>query len=363
MGEHTMKLKLITTLCVIFAGSAVFAHHGSNGQFNHDIKVEVSGVVTDVRFVNPHSYIYFDATGAAGETQEWRCEMNGASGLRRSGWSEEMFVTGTPITIHGSQARREVFGCYMDTVTFADGRVVGRGDKLGSLADEAIAEVELAPGTPVLNGRWHAPPDRGHVPEGVEAATLAAAWPVDLPVPEGRAFFALSEMGRAAVADFNREMNPRFHCQASNIFHDWWFNQTVHQIDQTDDKIVITYGFMDIVRTIHLDMDSHPTNITPSRAGHSIGKWDGDTLVVDTVGFEEGWLAAVREGVKHSDQMHTVEKFDLSDDGEWLIMTYTINDPLYLSEPYTAQLSQMKTAAPFVPYDCVELTDERVEGF
>ncbi len=49
----------------------------------------------------------------------------------------------------------------------------------------------------------------------------------------------------------------------------------------------MTYGFMNIVRTIHLDMDSHPENITPSLAGHSIGKWEGDTLVVDTIGFEE----------------------------------------------------------------------------
>ena len=120
---------------------------------------------------------------------------------------------------------------------------------------------------------------------------------------------------------------------------------------------------MDIVRTIHLDMDEHPENITPSRAGHSIGKWEGNTLVVDTIGFEEGWLQARGEGIMHSDQMHTVERFNLSDDGEWLVMTYTINDPVNLQKPYTAQLTQGKTSAPYSSYDCEDLTEERVEGF
>ena len=165
------------------------------------------------------------------------------------------------------------------------------------------------------------------------------------------------------MADFHREMNPRFYCQPTNIFLDWWFDQNVNKIEQTDDKIVMTYGFMDVVRTIHLDMDEHPENITPSRTGHSIGRWEGDTLVVDTIGFEEGWLEATRQGVKHSDQMHTVERFNLSEDGQWLVMTYTINDPVALSAPYNSQLVHGKTLVPYSRYDCEDLTEERVEGF
>ncbi len=356
-------MKLLTALTFTLASTAALAHHGSNGQFNRDIKVEVTGVVTDVRIVNPHSYVYFDATSATGETQEWRCEMRGASGLIRAGWTKAMFATGTPITIKGSQARREEFGCMMDSVTFADGRTLARNDKIAPLLEEAVAEVDLAPGTPVINGRWAAPPGRGHTPGPSEAAAKAAAWPADIPVPTGRVSFVPTPEGKAAAANFSIEMNPRLQCEETNIFHDWWFDGHVNKVKQTDDKIIMTYGFMDLVRTIHLDMASHPDNITPSRAGHSIGKWVGDTLVVDTVGFEAGWLAAVRTGVKHSDQMHTVERFNLSEDGEWLIMTYTINDPLYLAEPYTAQLTQNKTNEPYSDYACVELTEERVKGF
>ncbi len=354
-------MKKITALILSLAATAVFAHHGSNGQFNHDIKVEVTGLVTDARFVNPHAYIYFNAVGDNGETQEWRCELRGGSLLKRNGWTEEMFAEGTRITVNGSQARREEFGCYTDTITFADGRVVTRYDVLDPVIEQVVEEVNLAPGTPVLHGHWVASERGGAAPEAA-AEFAQSLWPAD--VPQGRQEFAVSEMGAAAVGDnFDREMNPRFHCQATNLFHDWWFDMHVNKIEQTDDRIVMTYGFMDIERTIHLDMDEHPVGIVPSRAGHSIGWWEGNTLVVDTIGFEEGWLEATRQGIKHSDQMHTVERFDLSDDGEWLVLTYTINDPLYLTQPYTGQLTQGKTLAPYDSYECEDLTEERVEGF
>jgi hypothetical protein len=357
-------MKFLAVIPFVLAAGVANAHHGSNGQFNHEVKVNVSGVVTGVRFVNPHAYIYFNATSDSGETQEWRCELRGGSILKRTGWTEDMFVKGTEISVVGSQARREEFGCYTDTITFADGRTVARNEVIKpQVAQEVVADVDLAEGTPNINGRWVAPGRRDE-PAAAAVATAKAAWPAGVPVVEGRPSFQVSEAGKLAVGNnFNRELNPRFHCQATNLFHDWWFDQNVNKIEQTDDKIVMTYGFMDIVRTIHLDMDSHPKNITPSRSGHSIGKWEGDTLVVDTIGFEEGWLEATRVGVKHSDQMHTVEKFNLSDDGQWLIMTYTINDPLYLEQPFTAQLTHGKTNAPYTQYDCEDLTEERVDGF
>ena len=61
-------------------------------------------------------------------------------------------------------------------------------------------------------------------------------------------------------------------------------------------------------RTIYMDGRSHPESLDPSYYGHSIGWWDGDTLVVDTVGFNEGfWMD--REGRPHTNQLHTLEKF------------------------------------------------------
>ena len=73
-------------------------------------------------------------------------------------------------------------------------------------------------------------------------------------------------------------------CEPTNIIVDYNFDQMVNKIEQYYDKIIINYGFMDVVRTIHLSSD-FPKTIEPSLTGHSIGVWKGDTLVVTTKGF------------------------------------------------------------------------------
>ena len=182
------------------------------------------------------------------------------------------------------------------------------------------------------------------------------------PSGPGRQSYQQSEAGIAASAGHEREDNPRFHCEATNIFRDWTFDQHMNRIEQKEDAIILTYGFMDIVRTIHLEMDSHPDDIVASRGGHSIGKWDGDTLVVDTVGFSEGYLDG-RDGVKHSDQLHVVERFSLSEDGNSLIRTYSGEDPLYLTATFEGQDEIDISEAEYDPYNCEDLTEEIVEGF
>lgn len=360
-------MKILVALALSLLTNIAVAHHGSNGQFNHDIQVELTGVITDIRIVNPHAYVYFDVIGDSGETEAWRCEMRAASRLRSQGWTEEMFAIGSTITIEGSQARREEFGCYTAYITFADGRRVERAETIATLVGPAIAEPDLAPGTPVLQGRWQSNIARGYTPSEAEVAAAEAAWAFEGPMPSGREGYTQTELGRIASEGFSDEVNPRFHCQASNIFHDWTFNQAINEIQQTDDTIVIKYGFMDILRTIHLNMENHPDNVVPSRSGHSIGWWEGDTLVVDTIGFEEGWISVGggrgRGGVKHSDQMHTLERFDVSEDGSLLVMTYRVEDPLYLAEPYVSQYVHRKSLEPFVEYICEDLTEEVIEGF
>ena len=124
----------------------------------------------------------------------------------------------------------------------------------------------------------------------------------------------------------------------------------------------MTYGFMDIVRTIHLDMEAHPDDIEPSRAGHSIGHWEGDTLVVDTIGFTPGFLDG-RSGTLHSDQLHIIERFTRDEDGTTLLRTHWGEDPLYLTAPFEGQHRAVTTNAPYDPYNCEDLTEEVVEGF
>lgn len=370
-----MKFYSITAVTLLFniiAGS-VHAHHGINGQFDQSKSISVTGVITDIRFVNPHSYVYFDVTNDAGSVDAWRCELASGSNMRRNGWTTSLFETGSSITIDGLPARREEFGCFSETITFENGLAVGNGHVFNQEeAPEVVAAVAFEDGIPNISGNWVAErrerqaPNQGATEGGMGQQGMAQAMGGGMAMGGGGGrgpSYSQTELGLSESQGFNREMNPRFHCQATNIFHDWNFNEQVNSIEQNSETIVMTYGFMDIVRTIHLDLNSHPNNITPSRGGHSIGKWDGDTLVVDTIGFLPGYLAATFNGIKHGENLHTVERISLSEDGKTLTREYTVNDPDYLTAPYQGSDSVMLTNADYQPYNCEDLTEEIVEGF
>ena len=342
------------------------AHHGSAGQFDHSKTIEVSGVVKKIRFVNPHSYVYFDVTNEAGDVEEWRCEMRAASVLKRAGWSEDMFGAGTIIDIIGVPARREPHGCYVDTLALNEGEAIKRYAELdGAKTGSVERAMHLADGTPNLAGNWVRPPrERSGPPLGPGGPAMGpggTAMGPGMGPPRGSRY-AQSEAGIAAGAGLDSEDNPRFHCNAVNILHDWTFDAHVNTIEQNENSLTLTYGFMDIVRTIHLDRDSHPDDLVPSRAGHSIGKWDGDTLVVDTIGFTEGFLDG-RSGVKHSDKLRIVERFSRGEDGKSLVHSWVGEDPVYLTAKFEGQDQILATEAEFDPYNCEDLTQEVVPGF
>ena len=86
-------------------------------------------------------------------------------------------------------------------------------------------------------------------------------------------------------------------------------------------------------RVIFLDGRPHPTDLDPSFYGHSVGHWEGDSLVVDTVGFNEKfWLS--REGVPHTEKLHLTERFTRTDYND-LKYEATIDDPGAYSAPWT----------------------------
>ena len=144
----------------------------------------------------------------------------------------------------------------------------------------------------------------------------------------------LTPEGEKAAAAFKREDNPRFSCQTTSIIFDWTFDGPVNRITQNKDTIVIQYGQMNLKRTIYMNLKTHPAGVKPTRAGHSIGRWEGDTLVVDTVGFLPGFL---NTPVRNSDKLHVVERFTLDPETMRLTRAYTADDPVYLKGQYTGQ--------------------------
>jgi hypothetical protein len=87
-------------------------------------------------------------------------------------------------------------------------------------------------------------------------------------------------------------------------------------------------------RTIYMDGRPHPDHRTPDYMGHSTGRWEGDTLVIDTVGYGENfWMN--RDGLPHTSQLHTVERLSRPD-FDTLNYEVTIEDPGAYTAPWTS---------------------------
>ena len=338
--------RILFFLFALTASGGLDAHHSAAPHFDLNKEVTVTGEVTRIRLVNPHAYLYFDVM-ENGEKVNWRCELSAGTQLRRRGWTTDLFPKGAKITVSGAPARREDNHCYLNSLTFEDGTVIERrtdltntGRRRGRTSNQVSSDgrpTHLENDQPNLQGSW-----------------------VSLSFGRNgmgqRARYRSTPEGREAAEGYEMAFDdPILRCHIVNIFDGWNHDRHVNEITQTDTTITLQYGFMDFVRTIHLDQDEHPKNIVPSAGGHSIGRWEENTLVVDTVGFEAGVLNHMR-GIKHSDQMQVIERIYFDEEQRHLVREYTVTDPLYIVGKTQGRDMTAVSDIPYSPYNCEELS-------
>lgn len=364
--------------------SGVFAHHGSNAQFDRSRPVEVSGVVTDIGFVNPHAYVYFDVTDENGNVVNWHCELRGANVLRRSGWTKEMFEAGTAIVVTGNMSRKEDNGCYVETIALGGAQAFSRYDDFEeNMVTADTDRPETTPwGDPYIAGHWvnpargpGGPGGPGGMGPGGPSGPGGPGGPGGMgpggmgPGGLGASISAieLTDAGTEGLAEILRvaeengvDVIHTTDCHARDIFGDWTFDGNPNQIIQEEDTITLKYGFFDTVRTIHMNMDEHPANITRSFTGHSIGRWEGDVLVVDTIGFEAKAITGGDPNVVGvmSEQYHTVERFSVDNEKGELTNNYEATDPLFWVDgaKQTGQSTVVLSDLPWESFACDDRT-------
>lgn len=140
-----------------------------------------------------------------------------------------------------------------------------------------------------------------------------------------------------ALYDFRQttELEPHARCKASGGPRQFVTPYGVEIVEMAELKMAFIFdiGGPHTFRTIYMDGRSHPDHISPSNYGHSIGWWDGDSLVIDTVGFNEDfWFE--RRGLPHTETLHLTERLTRTSK-DAMDYKVTVDDPQAYSQPFT----------------------------
>ena len=124
------------------------------------------------------------------------------------------------------------------------------------------------------------------------------------------------------------------------------------QIVRAEGELRFRYELLEIERTVHLGLSEHPVGTAPSHLGHSIGWFEGETLVIDTALFTPAtW--GIGAGVPSSEQKRVVERYMLANDGRRFEVEYLFEDPVYLTEPMEMAITFFLDAGyPWQNYNC-----------
>ena len=312
-------------IAATFALASPLSGHHSDAALDIDSVVTLEGTVTEFSWRNPHIYFTVETTDERGEPIEWTVQMASTVSVARMGWTRDSLLVGDRVRVGAHPAR--------------DGRAYGLFDsieKVGGIAlptsfDRETGEIrfaapEVTSNATTLEGRWMA--DGSKVVSyvgGLDGYT--------------RTHLRLTEKAAAVQAAYDEtsDENPELSCMGrptpALIFYSDIFPLEI-EFNEAEKSIAIRGQFFDEERTVYIDDRGHPEGGERYHEGHSIGWWEGDTLVVDTRRFTDN-RSPYQNGIPSGAQKHVVERYRLSDDGTRIFVDFMLEDPEYILEPLT----------------------------
>lgn len=300
--------RTLTVGAAVLAALPAAAHH-SPAMFDLTKDIVFEGTVTKVEWRNPHVYLALEVLGENGQKRVQGIEAGPASNLVTAGIDADSIRVGDRVAVHARPSRANPAGTALGwTVTTAGGATL-------PLHVRAAAAVPAGTATATsLAGTW--------VPIGTGFTSLsreAPSWPL---TAAGKAAVANGRDAQAAARAACEPFGPPSLMTLPSV--------TVIELDAK--TVTFKLDAMGAVRVVHLDQAAHPATVVPSVHGHSIGRWEGKTLVVDTKGY-----TAHPEGLAFdmptSATKHVVERFTLSADGKRIEYEAVLEDPEYYAAP------------------------------
>jgi len=297
-------ISAVLPLAATMLGAPSFAHH-SQAMFDTSKEIVIEGTVSQFDWTNPHMYLTVETKGPDGKPALVEGEGLGITQALVDGLKREDLKPGTPVVMRANPNR----GGWGKQVRILD--VTTQDGEIHPFYEANRRTRTLTPAESIA-GHWA--PNRAALGAGFGAM---ARFPV---TPEGRAAQA------KLIADGLCYVEPIPFLAVLD---------ELRTIEVGKDNVVMKFDNTgDHVDRIIPITAKHPANITPSRQGSSIGRWDGDTLVIDTIAFEPD-PSGLGANVPSSAGKHTVERLTLADDHLRLRYEVTVEDPVYLTGPGT----------------------------
>ena len=318
--------RALLPLLVLLVTAVAQAHH-SPALYDLQKTITLTGSVVKYEWSNPHVYIFIrpaaDASGGP-----WEVETGSPTMMERTGWFKDSLRVNDQVVVEVNPARNSAQRvALLGSLKKMDGSFAySRGALTPAARPNPVAASSLTgnwlPTTPAF-ARFVGPPSE---------------WP-------------LTDKGKAALATYTDSKNEVQDCVSLNApFLMAW--PDLKQIEVGDKTTVIRAALIDNTeRVVHMNVNSH-AGAKPTNQGHSIGRFEGGVLIVDTAEFS-AHASGIRTGVPSGQGKHLVERFQLSPDRSRLTYSYELQDPEYLTKPVTGSVEWIyRPDLKYVGYKC-----------
>ena len=337
-----MEPRIASKLAIVVAtlGASAHAHH-SYTEFDNTQTVEVEGTLIVLAWQNPHTHIEVRVLDSDNHPVVWNIETAAVNGMRRRGAPLDAFKVGEVVTIAGWPSKRSASRMFATNLLGSGTEIVTQG---------TTRRWPEAATTPQTSTSSLAVP--------LSAPTLFRVWSSDpASDPRTRTGFltrtevSLTEAAKRAVVAFDPvSQSTTDGCTPKGMPLLMGQPFPMEFVDEGD-TILVRIEEYDAVRTIHMSNSARPASANGSLLGHSVGRWEGKTLVVETDRLDSPYFNS--NGVPLSKSARTFEQFTVSDDGRVLTYALTVTDPETFTEPAQAtRVWLARDGERVLPFNC-----------
>jgi len=312
---------------------ATLAHH-SLAEYDRSVQQELEGEVLRVMWSNPHIRITLRRENEDGEQEVWDLHGFDLNSLDRRNIPRDLVRVGDVIRVSGSPSNRREQHLYASNLLAASGTEIMINPAaeplwsetvVGRPASAANTSVVVTEGRSIFRVWSRAPgvADTRHFPFTAAAVTTRTAW--------------------------NPEDNFALRCEPEGMPRIMTNPHPFQFVDQGT-RIALRSELYDLTRTIHMDDAAVPADQPATPLGHSLGRWEGGTLVVSTT--RVNWPYFDNIGTRQSEMAEYTERFTLGEDQSRLDYRLIITDPVTFSDPAVYERYWLALGEDLQRYDC-----------